>query len=164
MNSKKTAQSEKRRREIIDGAFKIFAEKGFSGASNREIAAAAGLSSPALLYHYFKSKEDLLRAVVQEKLPALTATVDPKAFLQLPPHEGLVLFGREYLRLMDNADAMRFFRLSLAEAIHHPELNPLFNSFSTDALSLFLGLYFQHQIKIGALRSADPAMLTLCYC
>lgn len=164
MPGKKDEQSEKRRNEIIEGAFRVFAARGFHGASNREIASAAGLAAPALIYHYFKSKSELLRAVIQAKLPPLTAAVDPQAFLQMPPREALTLFGREYLRLMDNPDAMRFFKLSLAEAVHHPDLNPLFNSFGTDALALFLGAYFQHQIAAGALRSADPGMLTLCYC
>ena len=45
-----------RRQQIIDGALAVFAEKGFDKATNQEIAAAAGISSADLIYHYFDSK------------------------------------------------------------------------------------------------------------
>jgi AcrR family transcriptional regulator len=162
MKVTKEQQAQQRRSEIIDAAFRVFAEKGFTAASNREIAAAAGLATTALIYHYFPSKEELLAAVVREKVPAVAAA-DAGVFFELPPREALTLFGWEYLRLMENPDAIRFFKLSLAEAVYRPELNPLFNSASTEALGKFMGAYLTHQMERGTIRRADPLMLTLCY-
>lgn len=53
--------------EILRAAGKLFAAKGFAGTSTREIAEAAGLQQPAL-YHYFASKEDILRALSERAL------------------------------------------------------------------------------------------------
>ena len=53
--------------EILRAAGKLFAAKGFAGTSTRQIAEAAGLKQPAL-YHYYTSKEDLLRALSERAL------------------------------------------------------------------------------------------------
>lgn len=46
------------RREIIDAARQVFAEKGYDGASLRAVARAAAVD-PALVHHYFEGKADL---------------------------------------------------------------------------------------------------------
>jgi AcrR family transcriptional regulator len=56
---------------------RLFAEKGYASASIAEIAAACGVSK-ALLYHYYRDKEDLLFDVALcyvERLRALVAEV-----------------------------------------------------------------------------------------
>ena len=52
-------------REVLDAALQLFADKGFAATSVREIVLKAGLSKPALYYH-FGSKEGLLRAIVDQ--------------------------------------------------------------------------------------------------
>lgn len=49
---------------ILRVAERIFAEKGLEGARTDAIAKAAGVNK-ALLYYYFKSKNDLFRAVIE---------------------------------------------------------------------------------------------------
>lgn len=51
--------------EIFDHATRLFAQRGFSGTSFQDIADAVGLTRPAL-YHYVKSKDDLLAKLVAE--------------------------------------------------------------------------------------------------
>lgn len=53
---------EVRRQQIVDGAVKLFQEKGFHRATTREIAKAAGFSI-GTLYEYIRSKEDVLYLV-----------------------------------------------------------------------------------------------------
>ncbi|MDR6867572.1 AcrR family transcriptional regulator [Microbacterium resistens] len=53
-----------RRQEILDRAIEVFAERGATGASLRQIAKAIGVSHAALL-HYFDSREQLLVAVYE---------------------------------------------------------------------------------------------------
>jgi AcrR family transcriptional regulator len=49
-------------RTILDAARRLFAERGYGAVTNKELAAAAGLT-PAALYHYVESKLDLYVAV-----------------------------------------------------------------------------------------------------
>jgi len=54
------------RGRILDAAFIEFCAKGLAGARVDEIAARAG-TNKRMLYHYFGSKEDLFRALLNEK-------------------------------------------------------------------------------------------------
>ena len=58
---------------IVNAARDAFGERGFDGASIRGIATSAGVD-PALVYHYFATKEDLF-------LAAVGAPTDPSVFL-----------------------------------------------------------------------------------
>lgn len=51
------------RREILDSARTLFAERGFTGTSIRAVAADAGVD-PALVHHYYGTKEGLFRAAL----------------------------------------------------------------------------------------------------
>ena len=51
------------RAEILDAALALFAERGFERATVRAIAARAGVD-PAMVHHYFGTKEDLLAASI----------------------------------------------------------------------------------------------------
>jgi AcrR family transcriptional regulator len=58
----KIVDREERRRELIEVAAKLFAEKGFRNSRIADIAAAAGVAK-GLVYDYFRSKEELFFAV-----------------------------------------------------------------------------------------------------
>lgn len=53
-----------KRREILTAAQRCFARDGLRGASMSSICTEAGMS-PGHLYHYFESKDAILRAIVQ---------------------------------------------------------------------------------------------------
>jgi AcrR family transcriptional regulator len=52
------------RKRILETATDLFAEKGYSSTSVREIVAKAGVSKP-VLYYYFQSKEGLFYAILE---------------------------------------------------------------------------------------------------
>jgi TetR/AcrR family transcriptional regulator len=58
-------RSEQARRSILQAAGTIFGKEGFAGARTDSIAAAAGVNK-AMLYYYFKSKEGLYEAVMDD--------------------------------------------------------------------------------------------------
>ena len=66
------------RGEIIDAATRVFAEKGYDGASLRAVAREAGVD-PALVHHYFDGKADLCVAAMA--LPFDPRTVQAHAEL-----------------------------------------------------------------------------------
>lgn len=61
----KLKQPEETSQKILNQAMRIFLEKGYHGTSIDEITKAAGLTKGALYWH-FKSKEDLLRRIIDE--------------------------------------------------------------------------------------------------
>lgn len=54
-----------RKELIIDKALAIFAEKGYYKATTAMVAAAAGVTQP-YVYHFFKNKEEIFKAVIDE--------------------------------------------------------------------------------------------------
>ncbi|MGH9212375.1 MAG: TetR/AcrR family transcriptional regulator [Acidimicrobiales bacterium] len=78
------------RRRILDAALSLMSEQGSAGTSMRRVAAACGLNV-ATIYHYFPSKAELLRAVIEERrygerLAAEEPPIDPS----LGAHDRLV--------------------------------------------------------------------------
>src|SRR5689334_15202781 len=62
---KSANKGQKTRSDVLDNAARLFIERGIGGASMQAIAEAAGITRPAL-YYYFKSKDEVLRAIVTE--------------------------------------------------------------------------------------------------
>jgi len=58
------ARGDETRRRIIDAAIRLFGERGYEGASTRDIARLAGVNAPALQY-YFDNKEGVYRACAE---------------------------------------------------------------------------------------------------
>lgn len=63
VNKESESRNESRQR-ILDTARGVFAEKGFDGARVDEIALRAGVNK-ALIYYYFKSKDELLKEILR---------------------------------------------------------------------------------------------------
>ncbi len=60
---------------LLDSAIKLFASKGYDGASIREIVRDAGVTRP-VLYYYFKNKEDLFCSIVEEQFALFDGQVE----------------------------------------------------------------------------------------
>jgi AcrR family transcriptional regulator len=154
---------EGRRQRIIDGALHVFARHGFEKATNKEIAAAAGIGSPGLIYHYFKDKSDLFREVVEQRVPLLQLLARPEALMALPPAEALARFGRAYLRIMESREAVALMKLIIGEATRRPQVAELFNEIGPGRALRFLATYLQRQMDAGVLRRADPDIAARCF-
>ncbi len=61
----RAAEARETRRDLIEAALELFAEKGFYGVSLRDIARAVGVQQ-ATIYHHFASKEALFEAVIAD--------------------------------------------------------------------------------------------------
>ncbi len=86
----KTRIGEANVEKILDAALAIFARYGFRGARTEQIAEAAGMSKPNLLY-YFRTKQDLYAAVLERTLRMWLdplAEIDPAS----DPREALTAY------------------------------------------------------------------------
>jgi AcrR family transcriptional regulator len=55
------------RRNLIDAAERLLARRGVDSVSTREIAAAAGMANHSAIRHHFKTKDELVRAVLRDR-------------------------------------------------------------------------------------------------
>ena len=65
-------EAEERRNEILDVAERLFGEKGFDNTSTNDILEKIGIARGTLYYH-FKSKEDILDAMIERMTEQLLA-------------------------------------------------------------------------------------------
>lgn len=84
------------RSEIIAAAAKVFQRKGYADATIEDIAVELGLLKGSL-YHYARSKEELLYAVVEEPLTRMTARLEEIVKLKVPADRRIELFVRMHL-------------------------------------------------------------------
>ncbi len=150
------ADYEHRREQILEGALEVFARKGFEKATNRDIARAAGINSPGLIYYYFADKTDLLRQVAERFMPVLQLLVKPDEFACLPIRDALTLIATSYMRLLDNPKGVAAFRLLLSETARHPEFARVVNSIGPQRGLRLLAGYMQRKMDEGVLRPMNP--------
>jgi AcrR family transcriptional regulator len=85
-----------RRRELLDAAVRVFARKGFRAARVGDIAEEAGVAH-GLLYHYFRSKDEVLETIFRDTWLLLQYETDRIADAGVPLREQLRRFARIYL-------------------------------------------------------------------
>src|SRR5215510_11705395 len=96
-------EPEKTRAAILKAALEEFAHEGVAGARTDEIARRAGVNK-ALLYYYFKDKEGLYAAALEQVFSGLHQRV--AAVLErteLPPRERLVLYAHAHFDYIASA-------------------------------------------------------------
>jgi TetR/AcrR family transcriptional regulator len=103
---------------ILDAAHAVFLRRGTAGARMQEVADEAGVNK-ALLHYYFRSKEQLGRAVFTRALQALL----PEAFRTLESDAALEAKVRRIVELeVDTLRANPFLPgYLLGELTHHPD-------------------------------------------
>ena len=94
--SRKAEQSEATRAALVAAARELFASKGFAETSTEEIVQGAQVTRGAL-YHHYRDKEDLFRAVVEEIEEELTRRTLKAAARGSTPLERIQLGFADYL-------------------------------------------------------------------
>jgi AcrR family transcriptional regulator len=163
MPSRSDQDFESRRQQIIDGALQVFATKGFEKATNKDIASAAAIGSPGLIYHYFKDKSDLFRQVVEQRLPVLQLLTKSEEMMALAPNEALTLFASTFLKVVDNPTSVALIKLMLGEAIRQPLVAQMLNTIGPGRGFAFLTRYLTQQMDAGVLRRMEPGAAARCF-
>src|ERR1700694_393419 len=147
---------EDRREQIIDAAMHVFARKGYSNASNKDIAREAGIT-PGLIYYYFESKEALLYAILEARSPLkLRASFPPQA-LALPPEQFFPMLIRQVLDIVEGEDMIGLLRVMIPELLHDPAKFALPTSLFPRLFG-FLGNYVESKIASGEIRPLDVSL------
>ncbi len=167
----------KTRDEILTQSYELFARKGFSVITMREIAAELGIST-GTLYHYFDSKESIFQQMLQQLstqdvleavsiLPAM-ASVEQRLdiffqFVSLREtyFQNLIFIILDYFRhgspgsMEVIRDTARYYRDAICE--HVGESDPQLGSL---IFSIVLGMILQRIMDSEAVRIDEHAELT----
>jgi TetR/AcrR family transcriptional regulator, fatty acid metabolism regulator protein len=73
--AKAPAPAVDKRRQILDAAIRVFARQGFHATRVSDIADEAGVAY-GLVYHYFKSKDEVLNELFSERWSLLLAAIE----------------------------------------------------------------------------------------
>ncbi len=149
---------EDRREQIIDAAMRVFAQKGFAKATNKDIALEAGITA-GLIYHYFKSKEDLLKVVIEERSPLQLLTSLPAQAFALPPEQFFRFLLIRVLNIVEEEKFVSLLRVVVSEALHGS--NEYVIQIAPMVLQRALGFierYLDAQIASGAIRQVDSIL------
>jgi AcrR family transcriptional regulator len=123
-------QQQDRRRALLDAAVRVFARKGYHTCRVGDIAEEAGVAH-GLLYHYFRSKEEVLETIFRESWTALLDAIRVVEDSGDPPREQLRKTVAIVLRTWKNdPDLVRVLVREITRSAHlQRELDELGHAF-----------------------------------
>jgi AcrR family transcriptional regulator len=142
-----------KRRQIVDGARKVFMDLGFDGASMGEIARAAGVSK-GTLYVYFADKSRLFEAIVEEEALGygqVEFNFDPARDVPTTLRE----FGDTYIALLCRPGGGSAIRTVMAIAERMPDVGRRYYERVLEYTINRLAIYLDARVKVGELRIDD---------
>jgi len=142
-----------KRRQILDGARKVFMDLGFDGASMNEIARSAGVSK-GTLYVYFADKNRLFEAIVEDEALAQGKVVfnfdssrDPETTLRE--------FGQAYMESLCRPGGGSWIRTVMAIAERMPEVGRRYYANVLEKTINRLADYLRAHVRPGDLAIDD---------
>jgi AcrR family transcriptional regulator len=151
-------QPEESRATILRAAAQEFAEHGIAGARTDTIARAAQVNK-ALLYYYFKDKETLYGAVLDEAFSGLKATVFRVLDGDLPPRQKLMAYAGAYFDFIaSNQIYPRLMQREMMRAREgqSPHLDKVIKTYFQPIFSR-VGELIRKGIADGEFRAVNPA-------
>jgi AcrR family transcriptional regulator len=147
---------EHRRTQILLGAAKVFAEKGYHKATTKEIAQTAGVAE-GTIYNYFGNKRELLLAMIEllalQSLKSIITTqppTDPKEFIAMILHDRYQLAQERGYVIMP----------ILAEMFSDAELRQEAYRKLAMPVAGLIEKYIQAHIDSGLFRPVNPVIVT----
>jgi AcrR family transcriptional regulator len=95
-----SARGERRRHAVLRHAAELFDARGYHRTQMSEIAAASGIRKTTL-YHYFRSKDEILYSIHDEFIELLIASQEDEARTRLAPADQLLGVIADILKLME---------------------------------------------------------------
>jgi AcrR family transcriptional regulator len=155
-----------KRRQILDGATRVFFALGYEGASMSIIAHEAGVSK-GTLYVYFTNKEALFYETVQEYCLRHTEHVFDSLDAETPLEAALLECGRRYMTYLTQGAVQSIYRLVIAESAKFPILARTFAESGPLRSLARVTEFLRARTAMGELRIDDcelAAMLFMALC
>jgi len=151
-----TAEIHPTKMAIMQAAVDVFTQKGFSGATTKEIAQAAGIAEGTIFRH-FASKVEILYSIVEGFIPLIGVESLKKVIKEC---EGLGI--RDAVRqIIENRfqlmrDSKPFVRIILIESNYDPKLRQLYYDQVYCPIQQLLRDFFANGITRNDFRDIDP--------
>lgn len=144
-----------RPQELLDAALELFVEKGFAATRSEEVAARAGVSK-GTLYLYYESKEELLKAVIRDRLSEEIRAGADEAARHDGPCGPLLrnLLARWWLHVLDSP-ASGVFKLVITEARTFPDIAEFYRVEVIERGHAAVGAIVQRGIDRGEFHPVD---------
>ena len=145
-----------KRKQILDGARRVFLDLGFDGASMGEIARVAGVSK-GTLYVYFTDKHHLFEAIVEQE----SVEYGRESFDFSPdrdPETTLFEFGCAYMTVICRPQGGSAVRTVMAIAERMPEIGRRHYAQVIAKTANEFAAYLKARIRIGDLSIDDPEL------
>ena len=142
-----------KRRQILDGARRVFMDLGFDGASMGEIARAAAVSK-GTLYVYFADKCALFEAIVEEETiqqGEVVFNLEPGRNVPTTLRE----FGEAYIAMLCRPGGGSAIRTVMSIAERMPEVGRRYYERVLERTINRLAAYLDAHVKRGELRMDD---------
>jgi AcrR family transcriptional regulator len=143
-----------KRRQIIDGARKVFLERGFDAASMGDIAKAAGVSK-GTLYVYFKDKDELFGAIVRGECAMQAEGVFSFNHADHDVEAVLLKHGKAFVEKMSDPGRLSSLRTVIAVAERMPDLGRKVYETGPAVANAKLADYLRAQVEAGVLKIED---------
>ncbi len=114
-----------RREAILDVARKVFTEEGYAAASMSHIAARLG-GSKGTLYNYFRSKEELFKAHVQDRCACHAESIFAESLVGNDVGDVLAELAERALTFTLTDESTAFYSQVVSEAQRNPEVGHAF--------------------------------------
>ncbi|MHC5756147.1 MAG: TetR/AcrR family transcriptional regulator [Nostoc sp.] len=152
--SSRQQQAVVRREHLVDTALALFSEQGYDATSIKQIAIRAGVAV-GLLYHYFPSKSEVMRAVWERHsfLPELRALLLVEH--SLAAAHVLQEVAERFSAMLDRKEAL--FRLMVRESQSNPEVADCLHAIVEESITA-LGAYLETRVRVGELRPHDGTL------
>jgi AcrR family transcriptional regulator len=141
------------RERILDASLKIFGERGFSGATTKEIARRAKVNE-VTVFRLFKTKRALFSSVMLERSPLIQVksrlSLNPTASIDDLIHANM----RTVLGVLRDNKSM--FMVMLGDAWRHPKSRTMLYDIAIRRGLEFVTEFVKAQIDAGRIRRTDP--------
>lgn len=152
---------DERKEQIKAAALQVFARKGILSAKMSMIAETAGISN-GLLYHYFKSKDELFTSLVQEAMAESEAAL--RSVYEMPgtPLGKIRALTAEILNEEGTPYFMLIHQAATSDGVPE-QVKQLQQKYSMDTYVDMLLPLFEEGQQAGELAEGDPRELIVCY-
>lgn len=149
--------AEDRREQIIEVAVRLFSQKGFRGATTKEIALAAGVNE-AIIFRHFSTKSELYTAIIDRKADSAEMksmrSALAEAMEQSDDRQVFETLAFHMLEFHERDDTCM--RLLLYSALEGHELAEMITRNHISKTHQQMAEYVKRRIADGVFRRVDP--------